>query len=82
MSEELVVAAGDSSAMADVASPLELLEVLAAASRKESPPLPSSTSLAVAVAAATAVVDMAVEVYELATQPKVTSWLFAFCFMS
>lgn len=72
MLEELVVAAGDSSAMADVASPLEF-DVLAAASRKESPPLPSSTSLAVAVAAATAVVDMAVEVYELATQPKVTS---------
>lgn len=58
MSDEVVGAAGDSSAMVDVASPL--LEVLAAASRKESPPPPSSTSFVVAVAAA-AVVDMALE---------------------
>ncbi len=65
MSDGVVVAAGDSSAMVDVASPLEL-EVLAAASRKEPPPPPSSTSLAVGAAAAdAAVVDMAVEeVYE------------------
>ena len=64
MSDEVVVAAaGDSSAMVDVASPLELeVEVLAAASRKESPPPPSSTSLVVGAAA---VVDMAIaEVYE------------------
>ncbi len=61
MSDEVVVAAGDSSAMVDVASPLEL-EVLAAASRKESPPPPSSTSPLVAAVAAAADVDMVVTV--------------------